>query len=336
MANQIVRQRTIGIAREDDATKGTAVALSTGHCVSVEEGILRSEVEQKLDESSVARIEKGVGLFVPKEWSSLRFRAPVKTDWLGHVLTGLLGTVASANAGGETLVREHTLSVSSSTVMPAYTFFMLSQTVSEKATYGTFTKLTLECDAGGVMMAEVEALAQAMESATGTAAFSTDYHFQGSHGSIKIAAAITNLSGASAIAFNKLTLTIEREVKPHHVFGSIEPNTFIGGPLVITGTLELLHTDNTYRDYFTDATDKAMRIAFQNPTTIGSAEKPELTLDLAKIVVTSHEKSEAIDDVDMETITFRAVWDLDESSPAMITNVVLTNKAAATAYTEPA
>ena len=336
MTNQLVRQRTLGIAREDDATKGTAVALATGHCVSVESGILRAEVEQKVDESSVARIESGVGLFVPKEWSSLKFKAPVKTNWLGHVLAGLLGTVSSANAGGETLVRDHTLSVSSSTVMPAYTFFMLGQTVSEKATYGTFRKLKLEVDAGGIMMAEVEAIAQAMESATGTAAFSADYHFQSSHGSIKLATALANLAAASAVSFHRLVLEIERELTPQWVFGSNEYNTVIGGKLTITGELQILHADNTYRDYFTDATDKAMRIAFQNPTTIGSAEKPELTLDLAKIIVTSHERSDAADDVDIETIGFKALWDLDEGTPSMISSVVLTNKEAATAYTEPA
>ena len=41
---QVRRIETIGFAREADATPGTAVALSTGFCVSVDSGILRPVV----------------------------------------------------------------------------------------------------------------------------------------------------------------------------------------------------------------------------------------------------------------------------------------------------
>lgn len=322
------------IARENDASKGTSVAVSTGHFIGVESGQLKAEAEHVPNASSAGRIEVGTENFVTKESSVFAFSAPVKSNWLGHVLVGLLGSVSSANASGETLVREHTITVSNAAAAPSYTVYNLGGVANEKATYGTFRSLTLSCEAGGLLMAEVELVAQALESATGTIAYANDYYFQGSHGSIKLAAALTNLSGASATAFHKVSLTIEREVLPHYVFASVEPSKFIPGVLKVSGSVEILHEAMTYRDYFTDATEKAMRIAFQNPTTIGSAEKPEIQIDLAKVYFTGHDTSEGPDDVVMETVNFEGRFDLDESTPQMI-NALLTNKELATAYTTP-
>jgi len=337
MTNQVVRQRSIGIAREDDATKGTAVAIATGHFASVDSGILEAKAEPYLNESSAGRIEAGLETFAAKEWSELSFSAPVKTDWLGHVLTGLLGSVSSSNAAGETTVREHTITVNSAASAPAYTFFMLDPiSTGEKGAYGTFNKLELKCDADGVLMADVTGIAKALAAATGTAAFSTDYHLQGSHCAIKMAAATADVAATSAIGFKSLTLTIERDVTPQYAFGSNTPSSFIAGALRITGQLELLRSSTTYRDYFTDGTSRAMTITFNDTaTTIGSAETPSLIFTLDKIQVTGHKITEASDDVDIETIDFQACYDLDEDTPRMI-QVVMTNMESATAYTEPA
>ena len=96
MVNQVNRQKSIGIAREDDATKGTAVAVSTGHFANVESGILSAQAEPVINENSSGVLEAGLESFANKEWSALTFKSIAKLDWLGHVLTGLLGTVSSA------------------------------------------------------------------------------------------------------------------------------------------------------------------------------------------------------------------------------------------------
>lgn len=336
MANQVVRQRTIGIAREDDATKGTSVALTTGMCIQVEDGVLEAMTEQVQNESSAGRIEAGNETFVTKEWTELRISGPVKADFIGHILTGLLGTVTSANSSGETLVRDHNIVVNNNVDAPAYTIYMLGQTVSEKATYGTWRRLTLKAQAGGILNFEADGVAQAIESATGTAAYSTDHHFHSGICTIKFASATSGLGAASAITFNELELNIERDVYPHFVFGSKEPNKFVAGSLRITGKLKILHTGITYRDYFTDETDRAMSIDFNDTAvTIGSAESPELKITLDKINITSHKNSSAADDVHFEEIELKAHYDLDEGTPRMVA-VLLVNEESTTAYTEPA
>src|SRR5687768_4567004 len=100
MTNIVGRLRTIGIAREDDAAKGTAVAISTGQFIGVDEGVLKAEAEHVSNNTSAGRIEQGLENFVVKESSIVTFTAPVKSDWIGHILVGLLGSVSSANAAG--------------------------------------------------------------------------------------------------------------------------------------------------------------------------------------------------------------------------------------------
>jgi hypothetical protein len=332
---RVRRLYSLGFAREADGTKGTAVAISTGMFVGVEGGQLKPVAEYEDDNSSVGRIESGVASYVTKTHSELQFQAPVKSNWIGHVLTGLLGTVSAANTSGETLVRDHTITVNSAAAAPAYTIYSLGGIANERAPYGTFQSLKLSCEAGGLLEADVTLLAKSLVSATGTVAFTTDYQFQSSHGSVKLGANLAALPGATATKFHQVELTIERDTQPHFVFGATDPDKFIPGSIKVSGTLTLLHEANTMRTHYTAGTEQAMRIAFENPATIGTAAKPLLQIDLAKAHFKSHELSDAPDDIVMETIGFECKYDLDEGTPQMIAALVR-NTQAATAYTTPA
>jgi hypothetical protein len=197
------------------------------------------------------------------------------------------------------------------------------------------SSLKLSCEAGGLLTADVTLLSKSLVSGTGTVAFTTDYHFQSSHGSVKLGANLAALPGATATKFHTVELTIERDTQPHFVFGATDPDKFIPGSLKVSGSLTLLHEANTMRTHYTAGTDQAMRIAFENPTTIGTAAKPLLQTDLAKAHFKSHELSDGPDDIVMETIGFECKFDLDEGTPQMIA-VLLRNTQLATAYTTPA
>lgn len=323
----------MAIAREDDASKGTAVAASTGHFFGFASGLLKPMAEKSLIAPANGKIIVGQEEYLVKKWSELIFSAPVKLDWLGHFLTGILGSVSSATVAG---AQEHTITISNSGAAPAYTLFLSDAVSYDKATYGTVRKVELTCDAGGLLMANIEMLAQGIESGSGTVAHSTDHHLQGSFGSIKVAANISGISGASAVAFETMRLTIERDVTPVFAFGSTEPSKFLAGPLRISGELTISWEATTYRDLFQGDTDKALRIDFNDSATAIGTNTPELEIILPKIVVKDHQRPEGIDEPDMETITFDALYDLDESDSNKDIKIVLTNEETTTAYTEPA
>lgn len=337
MTAQIRRLDSIGFAREDDAAKGTSVAVSTGLFAGISSGQLKSVVEFEDIAPAIGQIAYGQEKKIIKKFSELNFSAPVKADWIGHVLTGLLGSVSSANAGGETTVREHTITVLNSAEVPAYTGYMIDGIQSDKATYMTFKKLTLTCKAGGALMADVEMIGQGRENGTGTAAFVTSNFFTAGMLTTKIAAAITNLSGASALPTTDLKLTIERDVTPIYNHGSVEPAKFIAGPLKVSLELGIMYEATTYRALYEAGTDKAVSLSWQDTaTTIGSAENPGLDIIIAKMYIMKAERPDGIDEADEEKLMLEATYDIDEADTNKFIKAILTNTNTATAYTEPA
>lgn len=335
MSGRIRRFDTLGIAREDDATKGTAVALSTGHCFGVTSGILRPVVEMTPNPANFGVNHGTSEHFVTHKHSELVFTAPVKLEWLGHFLTGIFGTVASATVTG---AQEHTITaLGASASLPAYTIFIIDGIATKRCTYGTVKRVTLTCESNGLLMATVEMVGQVFEGGSGSASFAEDHHMQGSFLAVKQAAAITNLSGSSDIGFHHISVTFEREIFAKQVFGSLEPTHFIGGPLKITGELGLLYEAVTQRDLFEAGAEAGKAYSFDwndSATAIGS-NTPELFITLAKGHITNYQRPEGIDEEDVETLSLEFDYDLTESTP-QVGNIVLTNEESTTAYTEPA
>lgn len=317
---EIVRLRQIGIGKE--TTPGTGVSAT--HWIGVDTGIVIPEVEYVEDGSSAGRIEKPIASKVVKENAVTRFTAPARSDWLGMLLRAALGSVSSATASGESAVYEHTFTVSNSVAHPAYSVIVKDGVATERSTYSMLSKLTLSCESMGLLTCEAEFVGKALGTTTGTPSYSSDHIWKGANGSIKLATAISGLSGASAVDFSRFSLTIEKGLVQHHTLGSVTLNKNINTVLRITGELDLLYDATTYRDYVTDGAERAMQITFAGDS-IGSAETSELQINLAKCAFQEFDMNDSDEDLVIQTLGFTAQFDLDEGTPQMIT-AVLTNE----------
>lgn len=323
---QVGRLRQIGIGKE--STKGTAVAAT--FWIGVESGKVIPQVEYATDLSNVGRIEAPTQSKVVKSNAITTFAAPARSDWLGMLLKAALGSLSSATASGESAVYEHTVSVLNSNDHPAYTLRVKDGIATEYSAYSMLNKLTLSCEAGGLLMVEAEFIGRNLTSTTATPAYTTDHIWKGSQGTIKLATAISGLGAASAVGFHKFKLEIDKQLYTHHAFGSVTLDGNFNGALKITGELELLHSANTYRDFVTGGSERALRIAFAGDS-IGNAETTELQIDLAKCAFEEWDLSDSNDELQTETIRFSAQFDQDEGTPQMI-RAVLTNENAGSNY----
>lgn len=317
----IGRLRQVGLGKE--STAGTAV--DPVYWVQVESGSVIPDVEYQEDGGTVGRIEAPFQSEPIKENCITKFSAVARSDWLGYMLLGAMGTVSSATAGGESVVYEHDFTVENDNSHDSFTVVVTDSIGTEGSPYSMLNSLTLSCEAQGLLMCEAEFVGQQLTSDAGTPSYSTDHIFKGSDGTLKLASAISGLSGANAIAFNKMSLTFEKNLVQHHGFGSITFDSNINTALRISGELELLYEATTYRDYVTDGTDQAMEISFQNSTTIGNAENPEILIQLAKASFEEFSVTEANDDIVIQTLGFKAQYDIDEGTPQML-NATLTNE----------
>jgi len=323
---QIGRLRQIGIGKE--STKGTKVDAT--YWIGVESGKVIPLVEFAENGGNNGRIEGPTQSHVVKSDCITSFTASVRSDWIGMLLKAAFGAVSSGAASGETIVYEHTYTVLNSNDHTAYTIRHKDGITAEYSTYSMLNKLTLSCEAGGLLMCDAEFIGRSLAAEAATPAYTTNYTWKGSEGTIKVGAAITNLAAASAVGFHKLKLEIDKGLLVHHAFGSVTHTDAFNSALKVTGELELVHSANTYRDYIPAGSNLAMRIAFIGDT-IGNAEKRELQITLAKCAFDKWEVTDANDDIQIETIGFTAQYDIDESSPQMI-GAVLTNLEAGTNY----
>lgn len=323
---QIGRLRQIGIGKE--ATKGTAVAAA--FWIGVESGKVIPLVEYAQDLSNNGRIETPTQSKVVRNDAITTFSAPARSDWLGMLLKAALGSLSSATASGESAVYEHTISVLNSNDHPAYTLRQKDGITAEYSAYSMLSKLTLSCEASGLLMVEAEFIGRQLTASAATPAYTTDHIWKGSQGTIKLATDLSGLGAATAVPFHRFKLEIDKGLLVHHTFGSITLAEGLNGPLKITGELELLHAANTYRDFVTAGSERALRIAFAGDS-IGNAETSELQINLAKCAFEEWDVDDGNDDLQMETIKFTAQFDQAEGTPQMI-GAVLTNEYAGTAY----
>ena len=321
--SQIGRLRQVGLGKE--STAGTAV--NPVYWIPVESGKVIPDVAYEEDGGTVGRIEAPFQSEPVKENCITQFECVARSDFMGYLLLAAFGTVSSATAGGESAVYEHSFTVQNDNDHDSFTVVVKDGIGTEGSPYSMLNTLSFNCDAAGLLRAEAEFVGKQLESDSGTPSYTTDKVWLGKDGTIKIASAISGLSGASAIGFNKMSLTIEKGLVQHHEFGSITLASQHNTALRVSGELELLYENTTYRDYVTDGSEQAMQISFQNPTTIGNAEKPEVHFQLAKCSFEEFDVNDSNDDLVIQTLGFKAQYDIDEGTPQMM-NCVLTNEVA--------
>lgn len=72
----------------------------------------------------------------------------------------------------------------------------------------------------------------------------------------------------------------------------------------VTGDFEVVYDANTYRDYFTANTKRAIQIEIEGATLIGATKYNKLTIQLAQVHLESWERSSGNNDLVSETIGF--------------------------------
>jgi len=327
MVPEIGRLRQIGVGRE--ATPGTAVTPT--FWIGVDSGKVIPDIEYVTDETAVGRIESPIQSEPVKENTITTFTTTVRSDWIGLLLTQILGTVNTVTAGGETIVFEHTISVDNTNSHPTLTLSHKDGIATEASTFAMLNSLEFTLDARGLLLISAEVMGRALVADTETPAYVSDALFTGVNASIKFADNLAGLGGASVIGFHQLTLTIEANLEQHHIFGSKTLDENINKQFSVSGELQILHENNDFRDRATDGTDQAIRFFFENPKTIGVGETTTLQIDLAKASFETFDVTDGNNDIIVETLGFTAQYDLDEGSPQMI-EALLTNLEDGTNY----
>lgn len=104
--------------------------------------------------------------------------------------------------------------------------------------------------------------------------------------------------------------------------GTQTPNDFLNKQFAITGTIELLYSDTTYKTLGLAGTQQAIRIDVKDTTvTLGTGTNPEIKIDLYKAKLTEWAKTVNNNDLVKQTLKFKAFYSASDSKMFAVTLV---------------
>ena len=109
---------------------------------------------------------------------------------------------------------------------------------------------------------------------------------------------------------------------PVFKLGATTIDAMVNQQFGVTGDLELVYDANTYRDYFTANTKKALQIEIEGATLIGATKYNKLTIQFAQVHLESWDRSSDNNALVSETIGFVGEYSFGDTQTM---NMVLQN-----------
>jgi len=317
----IGRQLSFGIAKE--AVRGTAEAAAT-FWIPFTDLSLDEKVELADYNPALGVIESLSDQKIVKKWTEGSIKAPVGDKHTALILLSILGAVATTdNADADVSIKDHALTVGQSAQHPSLSMFLDDPLGAQdyKHPNGAIEEFSIKYEVGKILEEEVKFKSSAGATATLTPAMTVENKFLSQHATFKMAANLAGLDAASAMKIKSFNLKISQKLEDDYVLGSATPDDFINGGPTIEGEIEAIWQNETdFKTAFLAGTQKALRIDLKNTdVTIGTAANPEIKIDLAKVTFNALTKAVKIDDVVMQTLSFKASYSTADSKMIVVT-----------------
>ncbi len=324
MGKGIGRLITVGLAKE--TTRGTAISAPTFN-LNVDEAEFDEKQEKVVKEQNFGIIEDSIDQETVKEWAEGSVGGPVGDLSIGLILYSAFGALTTSdNADANPAVKDHTFTVQQGAQHQSLTVFVDDPLAAQDYKYalGVVSNLSIEYNVGEYVKFATDIMAKKGATATLTPTRAAENCFRAKHVTFKKASALSGLDAASAMLIRSFKLNIEKNVEPEFNLSSNEPADYLNKQFVVTGEIEAIwQNESDFKTAFIANTAQAFRIDMKNTdVTIGTAANPELKIDMAKCIITELSKPVVLNDLMMQTITFKAHY---STSDSLLIRAILTN-----------
>lgn len=310
MPKFIGRTADVGIAKE--TSRGTA-ETSADFWLPKVSLTLDDGIEQVIDESSVGVIEDATDAVVVGKFAEGEIEGNILSESFGLLLLSALGSI-STSGPDETSVYTHTFTVNQSAQHQALTLFLDDGVQDYAFALGMLESLALDISLGQFARYTASFRSKVGETDTLSPSYSSENIFLPQHGSVKIASAVSDLTGASALDVRSVQLTINKNIEDDRKLGSLDQDDILNKQFSVEGSVEFVFDAETFKDDMLADTAKAMRIRLTNSdVTIGSTLNPQLNIDLSKVKITSFERNYGNNDIVTATANFKGLYKIAES-----------------------
>ena len=311
MSKAIGRLTQVGLAKE--SVRGTSPGSAT-FWVPWSELDVDEKKRMVLDEQTRGVLEDSTGQSIVSEWAEVKLKAPIGDKHFPLILYSVLGGLSTT--GPTDSAYTHTLSVGQSAQHQSLSVYLDDPAGGQDYTHALAMSETVEIAYERDQFMQYTATLKAKKGATATLtpAATTENRFLQKHLTFKIAANQAGLGGASAIAIKGLTLTISQNIEADDVLGSIAPADFLNKQLSIEGSVEaIFQNEADFKTAFNAGTVRAMRIDLTSDVLIGATSTPKLIIDLHSVIFTELTKPYRLNDVVMQTLSFKAHYNTTDS-----------------------
>jgi hypothetical protein len=228
------------------------------------------------------------------------------------------GTWTGGTSAVITGVNGHYFSVLNSNAHPTYTLYE-SNTIGDKnALYGALNTIDLNFVRGDYLKATLEYMAKKLNADSGLSpSFDSENYFKSRHFGVKIAANEAALNAADLVsAIESMSVTIAKNVESLPGSRTTTANNTSPAALVNTffnaqGQIVLPYADDTYRDYFTGNTKKAIRQEWidYDSSALSGAIYPQLIVDWYQANFEGFERNDDNNAIQKQTLNIVPEYD---------------------------
>lgn len=312
MSNGFIgRRESVGIGLE--TTAGTAVSAAAWypHLAIT----LDNKTNVVNNTSALGRIEDINDSAVVEQWMEGSINGKIYGKSFGYFLSNMFGTPTAAAHAGETIVYDNTYAVQqqTSSIKPL-TFTRVNPVVTRQYAYGMQSDMEIGVTQQDWAMFTSSIQSKVGVSGSGTASYTANEpEFTSKDATLKFAANLAGLTGATAVDFKSIKLKISRKLERYTPVGAIDPTSFDVDAFSVTGTITARYTDTVLEAIALANTAQAMSFTLKNNgITLGTATNPTLTFTCPKVRLEPQTLDNKLDQTLTQTFNFRAELSLSD------------------------
>lgn len=322
MGRIIGRLTSIGIGREPSGARGTPVAA--GYWIPVRELDFNDRQEMADNESGYGNINAVQDSAVVKQSGEGSFAGKVFDLSEGVILRSVLGSGATSTQRAASGVYDHVFEMANNNQHLSMTVAVKDENSDLRFANAVVNSYELEAVLDDYVARTVEIVSKKGASASDTVAYTNENEFLPKHITAKMATVGGDLDAASATKIRQVNISIAKNAEGLQVLGNNGLDDVVNKQFEVTGSIEAYYDDSVMQGYWMNNTRRALRIDIVNTdVTIGSTHNPALRFEMPEIIFTNWERGFDNNDIQTQTIEFRAVLNLTagKSITARLTNL---------------
>lgn len=303
MAYIIGRETSAGMGKE--SVYGTAVAPTVW--LPFQEFTVSDTKKTITDDSSVGTREEVLAVDTDYFMSQGNLNGVVYLDQFGHILTASFGAPTSADHETATGVKVFTWVPGGA--QPSYTLAGKDVNESTRFAGARLNELVINGTTGAFANFTSSWLGRKSTSTANTVAIPTNLKRVRPDGiTIKYAATVDDLAGASSKPFEQFSLTFGNNLDTRPTLGVTDP-LILSTTLSASLTLNKAYLDTEFKDLVFGIDKKAIQITLANPTEIGTGTPTtsSLVITVEPGYFAEWQKEGSANDIRTEQITFQPV-----------------------------